>query len=55
VIRISAQIQILCHLGYEPSAKDSRDVLALCDEFDLLIPEPYRALAEMARATKACS
>jgi lincosamide nucleotidyltransferase A/C/D/E len=38
---ISAPVQVLCHLGYEPSPKDARDVLLLCREFDLPVPAPY--------------
>lgn len=43
VVCISAQVQVLCHLGYDPSPKDVQDVLALCGRFDLDVPEPYRA------------
>ena len=38
---ISGEVQILCHLGYEPSPKDVRDVLALCEALGLPIPEAY--------------
>ena len=38
---ISAAVQILCHLGYEPTPKDVHDVLVLCRAFDLPIPEAY--------------
>jgi lincosamide nucleotidyltransferase A/C/D/E len=38
---ISPEVQILCHLGYEPSAKDVRDVGALCRVFGLDVPETY--------------
>jgi lincosamide nucleotidyltransferase A/C/D/E len=40
---ISAGVQILCHLGYEPSPKDGRDVLALCETFGILVPRGYAA------------
>ncbi len=43
---ISAEIQLLCHLGYEPTSKDADDVLLLCQHFDLDIPSIYRDLAE---------
>jgi lincosamide nucleotidyltransferase A/C/D/E len=40
---ISAEVQLLCHLGYEPSAKDVHDVGALCRAFGLDVPRPYAA------------
>lgn len=43
---ISAPVQILCHLGYEPTAKDARDVLLLCRHFELPVPPAYRDFAE---------
>jgi lincosamide nucleotidyltransferase A/C/D/E len=39
---ISAAVQLLCHLGYEPTRKDAHDVLALCRAFSLPVPEPYK-------------
>jgi lincosamide nucleotidyltransferase A/C/D/E len=39
---ISAEVQILCHLGYEPTSRDAHDVLLLCQHFDLPIPSVYR-------------
>lgn len=41
---ISAFVQILCHLGYEPTAKDAHDVLELCRAFELAVPEAYSRL-----------
>jgi lincosamide nucleotidyltransferase A/C/D/E len=38
---ISAAVQVLCHLGYEPTSKDAHDVLTLCRAFDLQIPKAY--------------
>jgi lincosamide nucleotidyltransferase A/C/D/E len=38
---ISAAVQVLCHLGYEPTSKDAHDVLRLCREFGLPVPEAY--------------
>ena len=38
---ISAHVQVLCHLGYTPSAKDAHDVLELCRAFGLSVPETY--------------
>ena len=40
---ISAEVQVLCHLGYEPSPKDGQDVLALCKAFGLPVPKAYEA------------
>ncbi|MCK6556905.1 amino acid transporter [Candidatus Binatia bacterium] len=42
---IGPEVQILCHLGYEPTTKDARDVLALCREFGLAIPTAYAGFA----------
>lgn len=39
---VSAQVQILCHLGYEPTSKDAHDVLLLCRHFDLAVPSSYQ-------------
>lgn len=39
---VSAPVQLLCHLGYEPTAKDAADVLRLCRAFGLAVPAPYR-------------
>jgi lincosamide nucleotidyltransferase A/C/D/E len=38
---ISAEIQLLCHLGYEPTPKDAHDVLLLCQHFNLAVPAAY--------------
>jgi ribosomal protein S18 acetylase RimI-like enzyme len=37
----SAPVQLLCHLGYEPSPEDAHDVLQLCRAFELRVPEAY--------------
>ena len=39
---VSAPVQILCHIGYEPGPKDVHDVLRLCERFGLEVPVPYR-------------
>jgi lincosamide nucleotidyltransferase A/C/D/E len=39
---ISAKVQVLCHLGYEPKAKDVHDVLALHHAFGVELPNVYR-------------
>ena len=39
---ISARVQVLCHLGYMPTAKDAHDVLELCRAFGLPVPEAYK-------------
>ena len=41
---ISAAVQLLCHLGYEPSPKDVRDVHLLCRELGLEVPAGYARL-----------
>jgi len=38
---ISARVQVLCHLGYEPGPKDVHDVLLLCCHFSLTVPSSY--------------
>lgn len=43
---ISAEVQVLCHLGYEPTQKDAHDVLLLCREFDIPVPSPYGSFVE---------
>jgi lincosamide nucleotidyltransferase A/C/D/E len=43
---ISAQVQILCHLGYEPTSKDAQDVLLLCRHFSLPLPPAYQDFTE---------
>lgn len=42
---ISAPVQLLCHLGYAPTAKDAHDVLGLCAAFTLPIPAAYAHFA----------
>lgn len=42
---ISAEVQVLCHLGYEPSPKDAQDVLAVCQTFGLPVPKAYALFA----------
>jgi hypothetical protein len=41
---ISAPVQVLCHLGYEPTPKDAHDVLELCRAFGLAVPAAYSSL-----------
>jgi lincosamide nucleotidyltransferase A/C/D/E len=43
---ISAQVQVLCHLGYEPTSIDAHDVLLLCRHFSLAIPSAYQPFTE---------
>ena len=38
---LSAEVQVLCHTGYEPDADDRRDVQALCARFGLALPMGY--------------
>lgn len=46
---ISAPVQLLCHLGYPPTAKDAADVLHLCHAFGLPVPEVYRSFQDPVR------
>jgi lincosamide nucleotidyltransferase A/C/D/E len=39
---ISAEVQVLCHLGYEPTSRDALDILLLCQRFNLVVPNAYR-------------
>jgi lincosamide nucleotidyltransferase A/C/D/E len=39
---ISAEVQVRCHLGYEPKEKDVHDVLALHRAFGIELPGAYR-------------
>lgn len=41
---ISARIQLLCHLGYEPKEKDVHDVLLLQEHFEVPLPQAYERL-----------
>jgi hypothetical protein len=38
---VPAEVSVQFHSGYEVSAKDFQDVLALCKAFGLEIPEVY--------------
>ncbi len=40
---LSAEVQLLCHLGYEPDEDDRHDVRLLAARFGLDLPAPYRA------------
>lgn len=40
---MTAAVQIECHLGYEPTDTDCRDVTLLAERFGLPLPKPYRA------------
>ena len=39
---ISAEVQVVCHLGYEPAEKDLEDVRALHERFGVWLPPAYR-------------
>ena len=47
---IAASVQVLCHLGYEPTPKDTHDVVQLCRAFGLPIPEAYAHLPSTGAA-----
>ncbi|HZU78182.1 MAG TPA: hypothetical protein VFA70_15550, partial [Dehalococcoidia bacterium] len=38
---LTPEVQLLCHLGYEPDADDRHDVRLLCARFGLALPEGY--------------
>jgi lincosamide nucleotidyltransferase A/C/D/E len=38
---LTAEVQLLCHLGYPPDETDIRDVAALAGRFGLALPSPY--------------
>jgi lincosamide nucleotidyltransferase A/C/D/E len=40
----TAEAQVAFHCRYEPTAKDVQDVLALCERFDIPVPEPYSSM-----------
>jgi lincosamide nucleotidyltransferase A/C/D/E len=41
---ISAPVQLACHVGYAPGAKDAGDVRLLCERFGLPIPRVYETV-----------
>jgi len=47
---VSAEIQVLCHLGYEPKEKDIHDMSRLHRAFGIELPNPYRRLLREARS-----
>lgn len=47
---ISAPVQVLCHLGYEPTSKDAQDVLQLCRTFGVQVPKEYARFLGTAAA-----
>lgn len=38
---LTAEVQIQCHLGYEPDADDLHDVRLLSERFGLEVPPPF--------------
>ncbi len=43
---VSAEVQILCHLGYEPSGRNVHDVLLLCRCFGIPVPPAYESFRQ---------
>ncbi|WP_240677262.1 nucleotidyltransferase domain-containing protein [Actinacidiphila soli] len=41
---VDAATQMLCHVGYEPTAKDRQDVVRLHERTGVALPEEYRGL-----------
>lgn len=39
---LTPQVQVECHMGYEPTATDRRDISLLCERFGLPLPEAYQ-------------
>ncbi|GHO83784.1 nucleotidyltransferase domain-containing protein [Dictyobacter formicarum] len=39
---VTAEAQLLCHLGYEPGAKDQHDMRLLAASFQLSVPEQFQ-------------
>ncbi len=39
---LSAEVQLACHVGYEPGVKDRHDVALLAERFGLRLPRAYR-------------
>lgn len=39
---LSAEVQVACHVGYEPDDKDRHDVTLLVERFGLKLPPAYR-------------
>jgi lincosamide nucleotidyltransferase A/C/D/E len=39
---VAAEVQLECHLGYVPNAKDRHDMRLLARRFSLRLPPPYR-------------
>jgi len=39
---LTPEVQIECHLGYEPDETDIRDVRLLCETFGIRLPPPYQ-------------
>ena len=40
----TAEAQVAFRCQYEPKQKDVQDVLALCERFDIPVPEPYSSM-----------
>ncbi|HEY5639131.1 MAG TPA: hypothetical protein VIW01_03705 [Dehalococcoidia bacterium] len=39
---LSAEVQLACHVGYEPGEKDRHDVALLAERFGVTLPPAYR-------------
>ncbi len=39
---LSAEVQILCHIGYAPDERDHHDMRRLAERFGIGLPEPYQ-------------
>lgn len=50
---ISADVQVLCHMGYEPAEKDAHDVLLLQKRFGVHLPDAYSRFVHTTRSNPA--
>lgn len=48
---LTAEVQLLCHAGYEPDAKDWQDMEILQQHFGIALPEPYRSAGGRSSVT----
>lgn len=39
---LTPEVQVLCHMGYEPADKDRHDMWLLAEKFGLRLPKAYR-------------
>lgn len=47
---VSAEVQMACHLGYQPTEKDLSDMALLAVRFELCLPPPYESTRQQRDA-----